>query len=150
MKKNKTIKDYTKIIFLVLLSSMVLVMLSSFVNRVFISPPVESVKDNVTKQLEPQQIQLNIMNANGIDGTAATARKYLRQRGFDIVRVHNNLTLEDSTYIIDCAGDINSAKKVDYAIGIDPQRIITKKDPSLFVSCAVIVGKDFKSLKPWE
>jgi hypothetical protein len=150
MKKDKTIKDYSKTAFLVLLSSIVLVMLSSFISRVFISPPVESVKDEVSKQLEPQQIQINILNANGVDGTAATVRKYLRQRGFDIVGVNNNLTIEDSTYIIDCSGDISSATKVAYAIGIDPRKIQSKKDPSLFVSCAIIIGKDFQLLKPWE
>jgi hypothetical protein len=150
MKNDKTIKDYTKIAFLVLLSSIVLVMLSSFINRVFISPPVEANKDEVSKQLEPQQIQINILNANGVDGTAATVRKYLRQRGFDIVGVNNNLTIEDSTYIVDCSGDLSSAKKVAYAIGIDPLKIKSRNDPSMFVSCAIIIGKDFQSLKPWE
>jgi len=66
------------------------------------------------------------------------------------VGVNNNLTIEDSTYIVDCSGDLSSAKKVAYAIGIDPLKIKSRNDPSMFVSCAIIIGKDFQSLKPWE
>ena len=52
--------------------------------------------------------------------------------------------------MIDRIGDPVSARKVAYALGIREERIETDIDSTLYLRATVIIGDDYRSLRPFE
>ncbi|MBM2814529.1 MAG: hypothetical protein HW421_1291 [Ignavibacteria bacterium] len=133
------------------LSVTVVLMLSSFLFRTVISPPVDpNLDDNIQKNTVEEVIQVNVLNASGVQGLAARVRNFLRARGFDVVEIGNYPESSENSIIIDKVGDVNSALKVAYALGIGDTLVTTKIDSALFLRTSIIIGKDFASLKPFK
>ena len=141
-------KIYINFAILVILLVVVSVMLSSFVMRVVVSPPVESklIEKNKAEATE-KTIQVNVMNGCGVQGVAKKVKEYLRMRGFDVVEVGNYTEDIENSFVIDRMKDANSAQKVAYALGIESKYIKTKVDSSLFIRCTIVIGSDYKNLK---
>lgn len=133
-----------------LISSIIIlgILLTSFVFRVWISPPVDSELEGDTP-LE-KIIQVNVLNATGKPGLANNIRIYLRDRGFDVVEVDNYSQLSNKTIIYDRVGDRIATHKLAYALGVKDTLIIPEIDSSLYLKATIIVGKDYKSLKPFN
>jgi hypothetical protein len=126
-------------------------MSASFVYKVFICRTSDpQIDDSVEKIVANEVIQLNVLNACGERGIAGEIKKYLHARGFDVVEIGNFNVEADKSYIIDRVGDKSSASKVAFSLGIDDSLIVKKIDSSLFVRCSVILGKDFRQLKPYR
>ena len=155
MLKNQIKKQSLRYV-LVILSSiiigiLIIILSYSLINRIFISPPIESsIEIKTNEGIETQAIQLNILNACNEDGIANVAKNYLRARGFDVVEIGNYSQTVSKSFIIDRVGDIISAQKVAYAIGIDDSLIITKIDSGLFLRNTVVLGKNYIILKPYN
>lgn len=147
---NGNITKYLNLTIIIALTLVVTLMLCSFIDRVFISPPVSASLSDELKNNKQEVIQVNILNASGESGLAARAKEYLRVRGFDVVEIGNFSKNIDHSMIVDRLGDLNSAYKVAYAVGIRDSLISTQIDSSLFLRSSIIIGKDFALLKPFK
>ncbi len=133
------------------LSLCVVLMLSSFITRI-ITPPVETELDldtQPTNEIE-QVIQVNVLNACGKTGLARNIQNFLMERGYDVVSIGNYDQELDNSIVIDRLGDMSSANKVAYALGVDETSITSGIDSTMFVRATVIVGKDYLQLKPFN
>jgi len=147
ISNNKT----ANILLLVSFSLIVIVMLSSFINRVIISPPVQAEIDNGANTSQNDVvIQVNVLNACGETGLAAKVMEFLRLRGFDVVEIGNYPKKEEKSFVLDRLGDVRSARKVAYAIGVPDSLVVSALDSTLFVRSTVVIGKDFPLLKPFN
>lgn len=134
-----------------LMSIIVIAMLSSFISRVFISPPVDPTLDaDIQRNTAQEVIQVSVLNAAGAQGIATKAKNYLRSRGFDVVEIGNFDKTVSKSCIIDCVGDLRSAMKVAYALGINDSLVVTKVDSNLFLRSSIILGMDYQELKPFN
>ncbi len=133
------------------LSIFLFVFALSLAARYLIAPPIESQLDAETPKFSAEEaIQVQVLNACGVSGLAAKARDYLRKRGFDVVEIGNYKEYCDTSFVIDRVGDIKSARKTAYAMGINENSITTDIDSSMYLRCAVVIGKDYKTLKPFD
>jgi LytR cell envelope-related transcriptional attenuator len=125
-------------------------LLMSFMFRMVISPPVDaSLSENEQVGFE-KVIQVSVLNACGESGIASKARNYLRKRGFDVVEIGNYESKLDSSIVFDRLGDAKSSTKTAYAMGIHDKNIVQDLDSSLFLRCTIVLGKDFKTLNPFN
>lgn len=143
--------DYRKLwrtaqnILIGLLAAVVGYLTYAFINHTFVSPPVDPVKEGVAPG---QVIQIDLLNGCGIPGAASKVTNYLRARGYDVVEMKNYRTFDvKETLIIDRAGNLNTARKVAYALGVDEKNIIQQINHDYFVDVSVVVGKDYDLLK---
>lgn len=147
VSNNKT----ANILMLVAFGLIVIVMLSSFINRVIIAPPVDSqVEEGANSSENDIVIQVNVLNACGETGLAAKVMEFLRLRGFDVVEIGNYPKKEEKSFVLDRLGDLRSARKVAYAMGIPDSLVVSAVDSTLFVRSTIVVGKDFPLLKPFN
>ncbi len=123
----------------------------ALVNRLILSPPVNpEVPTELQRTASEKIIQLNILNASGSRGLAATMTDYLRARGFDVVEFGNYDTLLDRSIVIDRVDDSASTARVAYSIGIADTLCRREVDSTLYLRCTIIIGKDYPSLKPFR
>jgi hypothetical protein len=120
----------------------------SFFSRNIFQLPVDPTKDGV----QPGQvIQIDLLNGCGVDGAASKFTNYLRARGYDVVEMKNYKTFDvKESLVIDRNGNVETAKKVAYALGVNGKNIIQQISHDYFVDVSVVVGKDFGSLKPYH
>lgn len=147
ISNNKT----ANILLLSALGLIVIVMLSSFINRVLISPPVDP---SIDKDIETSQneivIQINVLNACGEPGLAAKVKDFMRFRGFDVVEIGNYSSTEEQSFVLDRLGDMRSARKVAYALGVSDSMVVSSIDSNMYLRSTVVIGKDFAFLKPFN
>ncbi len=147
ISENKT----ANILLLTALGLIVIVMLSSFVNRVVISPPVDAnIEEGIEASENETVIQVNVLNACGETGLAAKVKEFMRLRGFDVVEIGNFPSSEEKSYVLDRVGDMGSARKVAYAIGVPDSMVVSSIDSTLYLRSTIIIGKDFASLKAFN
>ena len=123
----------------------------SFIHRMFISPPVNAAverQDDLVKKGD--HIQVNVLNASGEHDLARKAMDYLRNRGFDVVEIANYQSVEPRSFVIDRTGDSLSARKAAFAMGIADSSIRKEVDRSLYLDASVVLGSDYRQLKPWK
>lgn len=110
-----------------------------------LAPPVDPSR---TQPDSGEIIQLDVLNGCGASGAASTVTAYLRARGFDVVEMRNYKTFDvDESLVIDRSGNLESARKVAYALGIDQAHIIQQLNADYYVDVSVVIGKDYHSLK---
>ncbi len=147
ISNNKT----ANILLLSALGLIVIVMLSSFINRVIISPPVDaSIEQGLEASENDVVIQINVLNACGEPGLAAKIKDFMRFRGFDVVEIGNYTSPEEKSFVLDRVGDMRSARKVAYALGMADSMVVSSIDSNLYLRSTVVVGKDFSLLKPFN
>jgi hypothetical protein len=127
----------------------VIIMLSSFIMRIS-NPVIDSSIEDDIKITNQERIQISILNGCGMNGYAAKTDKFLKNYKFDTVEIGNYDKEIEKSIVIDRLGDIKSAKKVAYALGIADSLIVTEIDSSLFVRTTVVIGKDYKLLNPFN
>jgi hypothetical protein len=140
--KNK----YFKIAGLSIVSFSTIVLIASMSYKIFFGNPVTGKLDSKNDAVA-ESIQVSILNACGEDGIASKARTYLRLRGFDVVEVGNYSKTLNQSVIIDRLGDIRSAHKTAYALGIGDSLVYSNPDSSLYLRNTILIGKDFKNLE---
>lgn len=131
---------------LLLFSGLVLILLYAFVHRVFLAPPVEP---EVVVDGKEHVIQLDVLNGSGVSKLAQRFTDYLRARGFDVVEMGNYKESNVSTtLVLDRSGNLQAAEQVAEALGIPRERVRQQIDRHAYLDVTVIIGKDFRSLKP--
>ena len=121
-----------------------------FMWRLFVSPSVDaSVDESLRRANSENVIQLSVLNASGVNGLAKQTMLFLRRRGYDVVETGNTEVTEKSR-IIDYVGDTVSALRVAQAVGLEKKDIVVEIDSTLFLRCAVILGKNYPNLKVFQ
>ena len=96
-------------------------------------------------------IQVEVRNAAGVNGLAATVMAYLRDEGFDVVDVGNHSSFDvQHTQVIDRTGDTESAKRVAQALGVDAEHVHEDIQTDLYLDASVLVGHDYDTLPPFR
>lgn len=107
-------------------------------------PPVEVTKEGHATGI----IQLDVLNGCGVSGAATGVTQFLRARGYDVVEIRNYKTFDvDHSLVIDRTGDMETARKVAYALGIDQKNVLQQINHDYYVDVSVIVGKDYRTLR---
>jgi hypothetical protein len=122
----------------------VLLFLGSFIWRMLHPPILPYVESEGTERV----IQLDVVNASGINGAGRRALEFFRERGFDVVEISTSSNEIDSSYVVDRVGDRASALKVARVFGIADSLVRTEIDSMLFVHASVVLGKNVPSLQP--
>lgn len=108
---------------------------------------------DTTKALTNQpnlSIQLEVQNGSGENGVATKITEYLRKNNIDVVEIGNYKSQDvERTLIIDRCGEIVKSKKVARILGVSEKNIIQQLNNSLLLDVTVVIGKDFKELKPF-
>lgn len=148
--KMTKLKKYYYTIILFILIPVTLLLLSSFIFRLY-NPPVDPYLD---KEIErngfEEVIQINIENACGVDGLASQTKKFMKAYGYDVMEIGNHPIELEHTVVLDRYGDEKSAKKVAYALGLSEENIISAIDSNKFVRVTVALGSDYKTLIPFK
>jgi hypothetical protein len=130
----------------ILFGLIVIVLAYSFINRIFIDPPVNAETNRGGKT---HTIQLDVLNGSGTPRLGQRFTDYLRARGFDVVEMGNfKESGVELTRVIDRSGDLTAARQVAEALGVPKARVIQQIDKNAYLDVSVVIGKDFKSLKP--
>ncbi len=96
-------------------------------------------------------IQINVMNGCGISGVGTTMTKFCRHMGYDVVEMGNYKTFDvEHSIVIDRSGKMSEALQLAASLGIDRKNVVQQFSNDQMVSATVVIGKDFKSLKPWK
>jgi hypothetical protein len=123
----------------------------SLIARPGSEPATNPGRAAASSELVGTTIQVEVRNAAGADGLAATAMAYLRDRGFDVVDVgnHTNFNVEH-TQVIDRVGDPESARRVAQALGVEEEHVHQDIDTDLYLDASVLIGHDYETLPPFQ
>lgn len=110
------------------------------------NPPEQQVLQPVSRSL-----QIEVLNGCGKEGLAKDITSYLRQKDIDVVSQGNyaNFNVRKSM-IIDRVDDPEKMKMLAKILGISPDQIQVKIEPNLQLDATVVLGKDYKSLRPFN
>ena len=87
--------------------------------------------------------RIEVLNATGTPGLARLATHALRIEGFDVVYFGNaGGERADSSVVIDRVGDVERARAVAVAAGIESVR--SMPDSTLYLDVSVILGRDWQ------
>lgn len=126
----------------------VLFLIWSFVHRMFIDPPVEP---EIVQGGKSHTIQLDVLNGSGTPKMSQRFTDYLRSRGFDVVEMGNYKDSKvEQTRVIDRAGNLAAAQQVAEALGVPKERVTKQIDRTAYFDVSVVIGKDYRSLKPLQ
>lgn len=135
-----------------------LLILIAYLGFSWINNAIKSNKDikeitDTTKSLTNQPnltIQIDVQNGTVENGVALIFSDYLRKNGMDVVEMGNYKSNDmERTLIIDRIGDRNKAKRIALLLGLNERNIIQQINRSLILDVTVVIGKDFKELKPF-
>lgn len=127
------------------------VLVYAVVERNFLRPKVDPMVERTDMFVRAgETIQVNVINACGVNGIAQRFTEFLRARKFDVPEYATSATHEPYSRVIDRIGDPVSARKVAYALGIPRERIETEIDSTLYLRATVIVGDDYRTLRPMK
>jgi hypothetical protein len=126
----------------------VIFLIWSFVNRTFIDPPV---KPETVQGGKAHIIQLDVLNGSGAPKLSQRFTDYLRARGFDVVEMGNYKDSKvEKTRVIDRAGHPEAAQQVAEALGVPKTGVVQQIDRNSYLDVTVVIGKDFRLLKPFK
>jgi hypothetical protein len=88
------------------------------------------------------RVKIQVLNGGGLPGVAWEATRALRDLGFDVVSYGNAGTFsQDSSVVMDRVGDLDTARLVAEAMGI--QRVRSQPDSTLLVDVTVMLGPEW-------
>ena len=91
----------------------------------------------------PARARVEVLNAAGTAGLARLATHTLRTAGFDVVYFGNAAgERADSSVVIDRVGDVERARAVAAALGIE--RVVTQPDSTLYLDVSVVLGREWR------
>ncbi|MEO6696140.1 MAG: LytR C-terminal domain-containing protein [Ignavibacteria bacterium] len=124
----------------------------SLINNSIKNDSVKEITDT-SKTLTNQpnlSIQMDVQNGTNENGIASQITEYLRKSGMDVVEMGNYKSKDiEKTLIIDRSGDKNKSKRVAMILGVGERNIIQQMNNSLYLDLTVVIGKDYKELKPF-
>lgn len=151
IKKFFTTRNTTIVVSMIVLIGFGVLVIASNVYK-SLAPPVNPIierSDDLVR--EGDQIQINLLNGCGDQGVARRTMNYLRSMGFDVVEIDNYSRFSvQRSFVIDRVGDSISTIKTAKALGIDDSLRVVRIDSTLYVRCSVVLGKDYRNLKPYQ
>jgi|YelNatPaOPRAMG01_1025707.scaffolds.fasta_scaffold00288_3 hypothetical protein len=152
-RKNKSALSLKKLftsIFRIAVAGVAFLLLYSFMDRLFIHPPAKSERSDDTPPTRVEKvIQISVENECGQQNVAMIFTNFLRKRGFDVVETGNGSSFDRQiTMVVDAAGNLENAKRVATALGVDESNVVQRIDPHAYVDVKVLIGRDFSKLKP--
>ncbi|MBS1912220.1 MAG: LytR C-terminal domain-containing protein [Bacteroidetes bacterium] len=122
-----------------------------FIKHSIVRRPVSATVERTDMFVKAgEHIQVDVVNSCGIDGLATKFTEFLRARKFDVPEYSTTKARVPYSKVIDRIGDPLSARKVAYALGIDESRIETGIDSSLYLRATVVIGMDYRTLRPMK
>jgi len=105
-------------------------------------PPIEPVQRN---------LQVEVLNGCGAGGIASKVTQYLRRENVDVVNIgnHSNFNVK-KTVLWKRTDKAEAAPKIAELLGVSKEKIDSKIDPNLQLDVTIILGSDYKSLKPFK
>lgn len=150
-ESNTTPRSLALNLVIVVLGAVVVFLLYSFVNTTMVRTPVDNTTESKGVTVQGEIIQLDVLNGCGVSGVAQRFTEYLRKRKFDVVQMSNYKSYDVvESLVIDRVGDMNTARKVAHALGIEPNNIITELNPDYYLHVSVVIGRNYQSLKPYQ
>ena len=115
-----------------------------------------SQADEVSKAkaeaMQPKKIrvlQLDVLNGCGAKGVSAKFTSYLRAHDFDVVDIRNYRSSHlPQTLVVDRVGNLEAARRVAAALGVDQEHVVQQLNPDYFVDVSVVIGLDYAQLSP--
>ncbi|MFM8281186.1 MAG: LytR C-terminal domain-containing protein [Bacteroidota bacterium] len=139
-----------KVLLLSIMGIVSLYLLYVLIDKVFINPPITAIVPiEKRRTVSDVYIQINIINATGIQGLAKKAMNFFRDRGFDVVEITTSDTLREHSFVIDHLSDTVSAQNVAHALGLPDSTVKHDYDTNLYLRASVVLGKDYQTLKPF-
>jgi len=94
-------------------------------------------------------MQIEVLNGCGVAGIGDVITTFLRKSGFDVIQTGNYISFDVmNTIVIDRKGNIQNALAVADSLGIGETAVIQQVNKDYFLDVSVIIGKDYKKLKP--
>jgi hypothetical protein len=151
-KENKSNKLKLVInLSITIMTIFVIVLLGSFIYQQFFSEQIDSEIFDAASGMEiKKKTQIGILNGCGVDGLASRAKKYMDGLKFDVVDVGNYDSTVKKSFIIDRVGDWDAAIRSAEAFGINDSLIFEKIDSSKYLKNTIIIGMDYKEMKPFK
>lgn len=98
-----------------------------------------------------RRIQVEVLNGCGVKGLAEKFTRYLRKANIDVVSRGNYTHFEvEKSRILDRIDNPERVKQVAEIIGISPEQISVRRDPNLQLDATIIIGADYRRLKPFK
>ena len=168
-RKKRSLKErfYTSAIWALGLINVVLI--ASKVSEFFVAPNETTISANASPKTDGQllatkdpttivvpvekPITVEVLNGCGVNGLAARFTDYLRNKGFDVVKVGNyegGEKLRRTTVIDRVSLNNENAAKVGEALGVENKQIQPQLDDSPKLRVTVLLGRDYKKLKSYR
>lgn len=143
--------NYSNRFFIV--SSLVLFILALFLGYNIYSKTVKhffTEKSLPADALSNEDIHVEIMNGCGVDRLTGTVRSYMMEKRIDVLQTGNMPSPDyDYSLVIDRTGSPGKSKRVAELLGLDETRIISQLNKQYLLDISIIIGRDFKELKPF-
>ncbi len=116
---------------------------------------VENIKDTLSTKIpdvniDAKTISAEVYNGSGENKIGKVFTDYLRQKSVDVKKTDNYKTQTvQKTIIMSRNNNINKAYKVGELIGVKSSEIIENTNKDLDIDVTIVIGKDFKTLKPY-
>lgn len=116
---------------------------------------VENIKDTLSTKIpdvniDAKTISAEVYNGSGENKIGKVFTDYLRQKSVDVKKTDNYKTQTvQKTIIMSRNNNINKAYKVGELIGVNSSEIIENTNKDLDIDVTIVIGKDFKTLKPY-
>ncbi len=96
-------------------------------------------------------VKINVLNGCGINGIGGEMTAFCRSKGYDVVEMGNYKSFDvDQSMIIDRSGKMVDAVKIASLLGISRENVVQQFNNDQLVSASIVIGKDYKSIKPWK
>ncbi len=123
-------------------------------------PPLQeqlSVTDAQTDATKPEslqpvtrRIQVEVLNGCGVPGLADKLTNYLRKHDIDVVSTGNYANFDIlTTKILDRSDHHQRSTEVAKLLNLPSERILLRKDENLQLDATIVIGADYKTLKPF-
>ncbi len=128
------------------LSVLLLILIIALVTRL-VYPRIVSERVVEDPALISEVIQMEVLNGAGVSGLANRFTSSLRTFGFDVVETgnfdHFNVP---NTIIISRSGQMENARRVAQALGVQEQYILREEAPEFYLDITLVIGADFEKL----
>lgn len=128
------------------LSVLLMILLIALATRL-IYPRIVNERAVQDQALISNVIQMEVLNGAGVTGLANQFTHTLRRFGFDVVETGNFDHFDvPNTLIISRNGQMENARRVARAIGVEDQFIMREESPEFYLDVTLIIGSDFENL----
>ncbi len=99
-------------------------------------------------QMKAEGAKVRILNGSSSPGLAASTMDYLKAQGVNVVDTGNADSLYNVSEIYDYTGKPYTIKFILELMGLNPNRIFSRYDPTSTVDVVIIVGTDWANKAP--